>query len=513
MNQYKDELMHRIRIALVLGLACGVSRSASAQDHHDFSGDRGDVHSAGWDAVMKLKGDPVEPKFARLGEEIQRFELDNGLVIYLAEDHRLPLIDLQLTFRGGELYETEATRGAAGFAGEQMRAGGTAKLTADELEDRLAFLAAQISTSMGDDSGRAGLNVLTKDFAEGLELLSQVLFQPAFDPERFELSKRSRLFRLRFQNDNPGQVLRRELNALVYGEDHPLGRRTTPEMIERIDRELLIAAHARFVRPNNAYMAVVGDFESKTMLEQLRSTFGGWEPGEQLEPVEMVTEMTPKPGVYLVDRPVNQSSIAIGHLGVDRDNPDRFAISLMNSVLGGGSFSSRVTERVRSDEGLAYSAGTRFDTSGREIGLFQASVQTKTETSAQAIASIIDEVRKIQAGGTISKNEFETARESVLYSYVFRFEDLSRNVSRLMRYEMEGRPTDIDRQEFDGYRKATPSDLEAAAAKYLRPEDLTIFVVGEADKIEESLQQFGPVTRIELKDTGGGGRRSRRGDG
>ena len=515
MKTHQQQPMPMNRIFLALAFLVGFAVSARAQEHLDFSGDRGNVHSPGWDAAMKLKGEPVEPKFARLGEEIKRFEFDNGLVIYLAEDHRLPLIDLQLIFRGGELYEEESVRGAAGFAGQQMRAGGTAELSPDDLEDRLAFLAASLSTSIGDDTGRAGLNVLTRDFAEGLDLLTQVLFQPAFDQERFELSKRSRMFSLRFQNDNPGQVLRREFNALVYGEDHPRGRRTTPEMIEKIDREMMLAAHDRFVRPNHAYLSVVGDFESKIMLEQLQEAFGAWEPGEDLDPVKIETDLTPRPGVYLVDRPVNQSSVAIGHLGVDRDNPDRFAIALMNSVLGGGSFSSRVTERVRSDEGLAYSAGTRFDTSGQEIGLFQGSVQTKTETTVQAIASILDEVRKIHAGGTISKNEFETARESVLYSYVFRFEDLSRNVSRLMQYEMEGRPTDIDRQEFEGYRQATPAALEAAAANYLRPDDLTIFVVGEAAKLEQPLSQFGTVTRIELKDTGGerqGGRRGRRGD-
>jgi len=515
MNTHQEQIMQRNRGSMFLAMLLLAVQPASArpqEEHLGFSGDRGDVHSKGWDAAMQLKGEPVEPKFARLGAEIERFELDNGLVIYLAEDHRLPLIDLQLIFRGGELYEDESVRGAAGFAGEQMSAGGTSKLSADELEDRLAFLAARISTSIGEETGRAGLNVLARDFDEGLALLTQVLFEPAFDPERFELSKRSRLFRLRFQNDNPGQVLRREFNALVYGEDHPRGRRDTPEMVEKIDRDMLIAAHDRFVRPNHAFLAAVGDFDSKEMLAKLEGAFGGWERGEDLDRVEIETDLTPRPGVYLVDRPVNQSSIAIGHLGVDRENPDRFAIALMNDVLGGGSFSSRVTERVRSDEGLAYSAGTRFDTSGREIGLFQASVQTKTETTAQAIASILDEIRKIQGGGTISRNEFETARESVLYSYVFRFEDLSRNVSRLMQHELEGRPIDIDRQEFEGYRRATPADLEKAAAKYLRPEQLTIFVVGDAAEIEESLEQFGPVTRVELEDDGGkrrGGRRGR----
>lgn len=485
---------------------------AAAQDgnfesHFKGSG-RGDKHSAGWQEVMKLKGGPVDPKFPKVGEGIERHVLDNGLVVYLSEDRALPLVRLDLTFRGGERYESDAEWGVASFAGGQMRDGGTEKMKPEALDDRLAFLAASISTSMGDETGSASLDVLTKDFDEGLSLFSEVVLRPGFDEERFQLSKQRRVFQIEHRNDNPGQIVRREFDKLLYGEKHPRGREMTVRQVEAITRDHLAKAHKRFVRPNQSVLVAVGDFSSKEMLEKIRTAFGGWEKGEPLPPLPAAVDFTPKPGVYLVDKKVNQSNILVGHIGINRDNPDRFAVSLMNDVLGGGSFSSRITERVRSDEGLAYSANSSYAVGGREVGTFQASVQTKTESTGKAIALLLDEIKKIREAGSLSKNEFDTARESTLFSYVFRFENRMGNVSRLARYELDGRPMDTDRIEFDGYSKVTPAAVEAAAKTYLRPDALTILVVGDAEAIGDSLAAFGPVTRIELTDDpDAGGRR------
>lgn len=484
---------------------------------HSWKGQRGNTHSSGWLERMKLKGGPVTPRFPRLGEGIERHELENGLVVYLAPDPRLPLVRLDLLFSGGSDSELEGQRGVVGLTGSQMRSGGTESMAPDDLDDRLSFLATTISTNFGRETGRASLDVLKKDFAEGLRLFADVILRPRFDEDRFRLSKRNRSFRRRYQNDDPGRILSRELNALLYGESHPRGRRPFPPSMQEIERADLVAIHQHFVRPNRAFLSAVGDFEPAAMLAELRGAFGSWERGEDPPKTETEFDPKPKPGVYLVDRSVNQSSISLAHFGLTRDHPDRYAVTLMNTVLGGGSFSSRITERVRSDEGLAYSASSRFETNGREIGLFQATVQTKTETTAEAIASILDEIRSIRTGGTISQNEFETARESFLFSYVFRFQDLRRNVLRLMEYEREGRPLDTDRRDFEGYCAVRPADLERVSKKHLRPEDLTIFVVGNAKAIESQLEPFGAVHRIELKERRGepgtGSRRRRRDPG
>jgi predicted Zn-dependent peptidase len=407
---------------------------------------------------------------------------------------------LELLFRGGEAYEGPEEWGVAGLTGSQMRAGGTQDLSPKDLDDRLAFLAAEVSTRIGEEGGSASLNVLTSNFDEALPLFADVVLKPGFDESRLRIAKRRRIFSLMHRNDNPGRVLSREFATLLYGPDHPRGRQLTPAHVQKITRDSLIAAHERYVLPNQAWIAAVGDFDARKMLAALRREFGGWEPGEALDRDLPRLERKARPGVYLIDRPVSQSNIAVGHLGVDRTEPDRYAIDLMNVVLGGGSFSSRITERVRSDEGLAYSARTRYGTSDREVGTFQATVQTKTESTARAIELILEEIDKIRTKGSLSRNEFETARESRLYSFVFRFEDLARNVSRLMRNEMEGLPADQDRRNFEGYRKVKPADIEAAARKHLHPDDLTIFVVGNAAEVTEALEKFGKVRVVELEE-------------
>ena len=499
------------RLAAAAMVTTAMTIPAFAQDgrfdDHFKSAGRGDKHSAGWADVMKLKGGPVAPEFPKVGDGIERHVLDNGLVVYLAEDRQLPLVRLDLAFKGGERYEPDTEWGIASFAGGQMRDGGTEKMKPQALDDRLAFLAASISTSMGDETGSASLDVLTKDFDEGLSLFADVVLRPGFDEERLQLSKQRRVFAIEHRNDNPGQIARREFDKLLYGANHPRGREMTIPQVEAIGRDHLVRAHKRFVRPNQAILVATGDFSSKEMLEKLRTAFGGWEKGETLPPLPAAMDFTPKPGIFLVDKKVNQSNILVGHIGINRDNPDRFAVSLMNDVLGGGSFSSRITERVRSDEGLAYSANSSYAVGGREVGTFQASVQTKTETTAKAIALLLDEIKKIREAGSLSKNEFETARESNLFSYVFRFENRAGNVSRLARYELDGRPADTDRVEFEGYSAVTPAAVESAAKTYLRPDALTIFVVGDAEKLGDSLAAFGTVTRIEVEDAASGGRR------
>jgi predicted Zn-dependent peptidase len=235
------------------------------------------------------------------------------------------------------------------------------------------------------------------------------------------------------------------------------------------------------------------------MLARIQGLFGGWKRSGEPPPPLPAAKPVPRPGTYVVDRDLNQSNLAIGHWGTDRSNPDRFAIHLMNAVLGGGSFSSRITERVRSDEGLAYSARSQYATSDREVGLFLATAQTRTETTVKAIRSIVEEIGKMRASG-ISENEFRTAKESLLHSYLFRFEDPVENVIRLLRLEIDGLPADYYETEFRGYQAVERADLERAAAKYLRPKDLTLFVVGKLSAFRSDLSALGEVHPIALQE-------------
>jgi zinc protease len=493
--------MNRIMMSTLV-CVCAVGVSARAQDFtHDrgVAPGRGDVHSKGWDAALKLKAAPIPPRFPELGRDAKRFALDNGLVLFVRTDRRLPLIQMNALIRSGSCYETPDEYGVAAYVGSLIRSGGTAKWKPQELDDRLAFLAANLSAGVGDDSANVSLDLLSKDAEEGLAIFTDVIRNPAFDEGRLTLAKRRAANSLLHRNDNPGGVLSRELNALFFPETHPSGRSLTPTQLAAVTPARIRAFHARFFRPENTWISVTGDFDEKEMVDRVRAAFNDWKKVGEPVAAPAKFEAKPKPGVFFVGKDLNQSSVSIAHPGIDRANPDRYAIQLMNSILGGGSFSSRITESVRSNEGLAYSARSAFPTGGREPDLFQATVQTKTGTTGRAIELLIEELKKMQAG-PISKNEFETAKESALYGMVFRNSRPADAVNRLMRLEFEGLPLDQDRIDFEGLSAVTPEAVVSAAKKYLRPDQITIFVVGDGAAVPKALSTFGepkPITPVE----------------
>jgi predicted Zn-dependent peptidase len=246
------------------------------------------------------------------------------------------------------------------------------------------------------------------------------------------------------------------------------------------------------------------------MLEKIKALFGDWPRAEvNLPPLPKVNPQ-PKPGVYYIPRPLNQSTIRLGHWGTNRDNPDRFAIDLMDSILGGSSFSARLVKRVRNDEGLAYDVGSAFPTEQRDISYFLVVAQTKTESTVQAVDSILDEVRRM-ASTSVSRDEFDTAKEMFLYSYVFRFAEPGRSMSALMNLEYDGLPADYLEKEFAGYQAVTPEDIARVAKQYLHTDQLTIFVVGDFPKFAEGLVKFGEAREITPLQFGSGNTRGRGG--
>ena len=478
--------------ALSLGTLC-------AQDIDGIVGappERGNRHSLGWAKALRLKGSPVAPKFPKIGKEVERVVLDNGMIVYVQEDHRLPLLDAVVLVRTGTYYEPAEEMGTAALAGELLRTGGTKNLPPEKLDERLDFIAAELSAGMDAEQCRISLNVPQKDADEGLSILADVLRNPLFDGSRLELAKRQTIFALRSSNDTPSPILRREFNRLLYTPAHPAGRTPTIERIRQIGREDLIRFHQKYFHPNEVMIGLTGDFNKAEMLQKVRQLWGDWPKAEvQLPPLPNANTQ-PHPGIYYVEKPVNQSSLRIGHWGTNRDNPDRFAIDLMNNILGGSDFSSRITERVRNDEGLAYSVGTAFPTSQRDTSFFLAAADTKTESTVKAIDSILDVIRKM-ASSKVSQNEFQTAKEMFLYSYVFRYAEPVRSLAALMRLEYERLPADYLEKEFAGYQTVTTEDIERVARKYLHSDQLTIFIVGDYTKFAQDLAKLGQPHQIQ----------------
>ena len=504
--------MRRTAILAMLLLAAGLRLWAQTPEATEAQAGRGDRHSVGWDKTMQLKGAPLSPKFPKVGEGVERVVLENGLVVYLQEDNRVPLLDVVVLVRTGSYYESAQQLGTADLVGGLLRTGGSKNYPPDLLEERLDFIAVRLNVSMQTERGSVSLSVPTKDADEGLQILADVLRHPQFDESRLELAKQQTVFSLRASNDTPGPMLRREFNRLLYTEAHPSGRTPTIPQVQAISRDDLIGFHAKYFHPNQIMLGLTGDFQKAEMLAKIRELFGDWPRAGVSLPALPKVNPQPKPGVYYIQKEVNQSSLRLGHWGTNRDNPDRFAIDLMDSILGGSDFSSRLVKRVRNDEGLAYDVGSAFPTSQRDISFFLAVAQTKTESTVQAISSILDEVRKI-AATKVSPNEFSTAKEMFLYSYVFRFTEPARALTALMRLEYDGLPSDYLEKEFQGYRAVTPEDIERVAQKYLHLDQLTIFVVGDYPKFADGLAKLGQPKEIKPLQFDGNDQPRRRGPG
>ncbi len=431
-----------------------------------------------------------------------RAVLPSGPVAYLAESRELPLVNISLVFRGGSYLDPAGKEGLSDLAGYLLTRGGTRTRTPEQLEERLAFLAAQLSSRWGEERGLVTLNLLSKDLDEGLAILREVLTEPRFAPERIRLRKDQLLAEMKQRNDETASIEARERDLLAWGESYYANRYETQASIEAITRDDLVAFQKTWVHPRNVLVGVSGNFDRATMLKKLDALFAGWpSPGETAPPVPKPDHRMP-PGAFLVDKDVNQGRVSILLPGLSRDDPDFCAAQVMNDVLGGGGFTSRITNRVRSDEGLAYSAGSALVGGVFYPGLFRAYFQSKVRSAAFAAGIVLEEMKKVRDEG-VTEEELKTAKASFIDTFPRRFATKAQVVSALLDEEFTGRYR-TDPGYWANYRahigKVTAADVKRVAARLLTPEKVTLLVVGKkADILNPD-----PRHPVKLADLTGG---------
>src|SRR2546426_726013 len=226
-------------------------------------------------------GDPRTMKFEPVKftiPEVERIVLENGIIVYLLPDPELPLVTVSAMIRRGAVYEPPEKVGLAAMTGTVMRTGGTARMTGDQIDEELEFLAANVGVGISSESGTASLDILKKDLGRGLAIFADMLRTPSFEPAKVELAKRQALEAIRRRPDSPAGIAGREFRKLLYGADHPLGRESTIATVSRITREDLVAFHRQYFTPSGLILGVTGDFENPAMLAALRKVFGDWKP-------------------------------------------------------------------------------------------------------------------------------------------------------------------------------------------------------------------------------------------
>ena len=430
--------------------------------------------------------------------EYERYQLDNGMVVYLMEDHQLPLVKGTAKIKTGSRLEPADKIGLAEITGTVMRSGGTQQHPPDELNELLEQRAAQVETSINTSSGNASFNTLSDDLPLVFNLFSEVIRDPAFAPEQLALAKTQKRGEISRRNDDPGDIASRELRKLVYGDSNPYGRTEEYRTIDNITREDVIAFHQKYLRPDNIILGIVGDFDPATMKALIQEAFGEWQPPTD-SPEITVPSATQKyeNGVFFVDQSqLNQSSILLGHLGGQLNNPDYPALSVVNGLLNG--FGGRLYNDLRSRQGLAYSVYGYWSASYDYPGLFIAGGQTRSETTVQFIQSLLKEIERLR-NTPITPEELAYAKESILNSFVFKFENPSQTLSRLMTYEYYGYPQDFIFDYQQGVKATTIEDVQRVAQTYLKPEQLVTLVVGNQGEITPPLSQLGePVKTVDI---------------
>jgi zinc protease len=438
-----------------------------------------------------------------------RVVLGNGMVVYIAEDRALPLVNIALTVRVGSWLEPAGKEGLAGFTGSQMRRGGTKSLTAEELDERLDFLAAHVGSGIGPTSGSATLNCLSDNLDEALRLFVEMLREPRFQEDRLALAKEQALQEMKKRNDDSADIEAREWGMLLYGGDHFTNRFSTEASVKGITRDDLLSFHRRYFHPARMIAAVSGSFARAEMLRKLEAAFAGWPSARAAVPPVPATIGPAAPGLYRVEKDVNQGRVSIGLPTVKRDHLDVYALEVMNELLGGSGFTSRITKTVRSDEGLAYSAGSGFSFGVWYPGRFRAFFQSKSRSVPYATSLVMGEIRKIREG-EVTAEELDTVKSSLVQTFPSSFASKAQSMAIFASDEYTRRDPSYWRTYRERIRAVTAADVRRVARAHLVPERMVVLVVGKQAEIDlgdekhpvtlASLAPGGKVTTLPLRD-------------
>lgn len=430
-------------------------------------------------------------------EQPKRIQLANGMVIFLMEDHELPLISGTARIRGGSRDVAGDKTGLAGIYGGSWRTGGTEKQTGDQLDDFLEARAAHVETGASDDSSRVSFNVLKGDLDAVFPIFVEVLEHPAFRQEKIDLAKTQANTGISRRNDDPQGIGSREAFKLGYGASSVFARTSEYATIASITRDDLLAFHHRFVQPNNIILGVTGDFDSASMEKRLRAAFASWPKGPEASKSAPAGIHPAKPGLYAIPKSdVTQAYIYFVGPGTTRNTPDYYALGVLNEIFGGG-FSGRLMNDIRTARGLAYSVGGGIGYDWDHPALFRVSAGTKSGTAVEALNAIRGEINDLTTK-PFTAAEVADAKETMLNAFIFSRDAKSKLIAQRMDLEFYGYPPDWYDRYVAGVEKVTPADVERVAKKYVAPSQLAVLVVGNEKDFDKPLSTLGSVTPIDI---------------
>jgi predicted Zn-dependent peptidase len=467
--------------------AGGDSRGRGADVAHQrgaVPGERGRSHSSGFKHAMELirGAKPIDLHIPEIGKDVQRVELDSGMTVFIKEDHSAPSVEMSFRWLGGSNNKPVEKLAPFYLASSLLNQGGTEKLSPTELQARKDELGMSFSVGFGSTLGSGYFWSLTRNFEQSFDLALEIIMRPRLDEERLQTLKGPYVERMRRRSESPGRAASVLLNHVIY-KDHPrLGYIPSKIEIEGITPAQVRELWKRYFGKDNMYITVVGDFDSAAMLKTIESKLGSWRLAEESSRSYITHDPIIRPGAYLVEKELPQPAIRIYHqIDVDRRaaREDHAALEILNDILGGSGFRSRLMERLRSDEGLTYGIYSGISHEGRPgvPGRIRITYQTKKASVAHSIDAVLEEMLKI-IEEKVGEAEVQEQIESWRNRFIFRYTNDFYIVARLMGSELDDRPYDFDRIKLEQVQKVTVKDVRRVARKYFKPENLTVVIFG-----------------------------------
>ncbi len=447
-------------------------------------------------AVEPWKKIPIPPLHDFKPEEPRKIVFSNGMVVFLQEDHELPFVNGSILIRGGSRDELAEKVGLTRLYGQTWRTSGTAAQSGDALDEMLSLKAADVETGGGLATTSLSWSSFAKDFDQVFGVAQNLLLHPDFKADKLALAKRQLASGIARRNDDAAGIGQREAQRIVYGKSSPYARQVEYSTIAAVQLADLTAWHDRTVVPNNMIVSVEGDFDSTAVEAKLRAAFAGLPKGVAQVPLD-TKFADPKAGVYFVSKTdVDQSNVYIVGLGTERNNPDYYALSVMNEIFSGG-FGSRVFQNVRTKLGLAYSVGGSYGASYDHPGSFTVGAATKSASTVAATRAMLDEIGRLKTQPP-TPAEMRTAKDQVLNSFIFNYDTPEKTLSEQVVLALYGYPSDFLEKYKAGIEKVTAEDVTRVANKYVDVSKLAIVVVGNSSEFGGPLSTLGPVENVDI---------------
>ena len=453
---------------------------------------------------LKLKARPFDPPRA----EDHRVLLYGRIPAYLGKTDQTPALRLTLIFKTGIWLDPKGKEGLAEAAAFMLRQGGTARLRPEELDLELEKRAIEVSARAVQDSFTVSLWSLSRESADALNLLSEILRSPRFDPDRLKLWRRRKIQNLRALHDRPDEVLRLYWRDIIWGKDHVVGRRPTRSSVLGITAEDLAAWHSRWIRPGNCIIAATSDMPLEELKALLEKHFGSWKDSAEAPSWPEFPPPSPElpAGLYFVQRKIRQGAVRLGQRGIKYGDPRLYAYYLLSEAFGGGSFQSRLVERIRTREGLTYGIVSYVIPGWIFPGTTIVQSSSKPENVLKVVELTLEEIKKLWSSGLTEKELAET-KATMIARFAGRFEDLHDSLLGTAYLEYRGRPLDFYRTYRRRINSLSLREVNEAARTFLDPSRIRILVVGDMAKIREggkksglAPEKFGKVTELPVRD-------------